>query len=97
MVQSLKSFQISVAPSKNFVAAPPTTSKKLGSPIPIPPPPPPQKKRLRIGVVSQPLCGVDQLNPVLPYKENTRFFPARETGNLKINTAEAIVANFLKI
>ena len=94
MVQSFKSFQISVAPSKNFVAVPPTTIKKLGSPIPIPPPP--QKKRLRIGVVSQPLC-VDQLNPVVPYKENTRFFPARETGNLKINTAEAIVANFLKI
>ena len=25
----------------------------------------------------------------MPYKENLRFFPARETGNLKINTAEA--------
>ena len=44
--------------------------------------------------MSQPFC-VDQLNPAvfnvfnLPYKENSRFFPARETGNLKINMAEA--------
>ena len=50
--------------------------------------------RLRIGVVSQPFC-VDQLNPVgfnvfdVPYKENSRFFPTRETGNLKLNMAEA--------
>ena len=50
--------------------------------------------RLRIGVVSQPFC-VDQLNPAgfnvfnVPYKENSRFFPSRETGNLKINMAEA--------
>ena len=50
--------------------------------------------RLRIGVVSQPFC-VDQLNPAgfnvfyVPYKENSRFFPARETGNLKINMAES--------
>ena len=49
--------------------------------------------RLRIGVVSQPFCA-DQLNLVgfnvfnVPYKENTRFFHARETGNLKINMAE---------
>ena len=47
-----------------------------------------------IGVVSQPFC-VDQLNPAglnvfnVPYKENFRFFPARETGNLKINMPEA--------
>ena len=38
---------------------------------------------------------MDQLNPAgfnvfnVPYKENSRFFPARETGNLKINMAEA--------
>ena len=38
---------------------------------------------------------VDQLNPAgfivfnVPYKENSRFFPTRETGNLKINMAEA--------
>ena len=44
--------------------------------------------------MSQPFC-VDQLNPAgfnvfnVPYKENSRFFPARETGNLKINMAEA--------
>ena len=44
--------------------------------------------------MSQPFC-VDQLNPAglnvfnVPYKENFRFFPARETGNLKINMAEA--------
>ena len=44
--------------------------------------------------VSQPFCA-DQLNPAgfnvfnVPYKENSRFFPARETGNLKINKAEA--------
>ena len=50
--------------------------------------------QLRIGVVSQPFC-VDQLNPAgfnvfnVPYKENSRFFPARETRNLKINMAEA--------
>ena len=50
--------------------------------------------RLRIGVVSQPFC-VDRLNLVgfnvfnVLYKEDTRFFPARETGNLKINKAEA--------
>ena len=25
----------------------------------------------------------------VPYKENSRFFPARETGNLKINMVEA--------
>ena len=25
----------------------------------------------------------------MPYKENSRFFPARETGNLKLNMAEA--------
>ena len=25
----------------------------------------------------------------VPYKENSRFFPARETGNLKIDMAEA--------
>ena len=43
--------------------------------------------RLRIEVVSQPFC-VDQLNPAgfnvfdVPYKENSRFFPTRETGNL---------------
>ena len=42
--------------------------------------------------MSQPFC-VDQLNPAgfnvfnVPYKENSRFFPARET--LKINMAEA--------
>ena len=42
--------------------------------------------------MSQPFC-VDQLNPVgfnvfnVPYKENSRF--TRETGNLKINMAEA--------
>ena len=50
--------------------------------------------RLRIGVVSQPFC-VDQLNPAgfnvfnVPYKENSCFIPTRETGNLKINMAEA--------
>ena len=44
--------------------------------------------------MSQPFC-VDQLNPAgfnvfnVPYKENSRFFPARETENLKINMAEA--------
>ena len=44
--------------------------------------------------MSQPFC-VDQLNPAgfsvfnVPYKENSRLFPARETGNLKINMAEA--------
>ena len=44
--------------------------------------------------MSQPFC-VDQVNPAgfnvfnVPYKENSRFFPARETGNLKINMAEA--------
>ena len=44
--------------------------------------------------MSQPFC-VDQLNPAgfdvfnVPYKENSRFFPARGTGNLKINMAEA--------
>ena len=46
--------------------------------------------------MSQPFC-VDQLNPAgfnvfnMPYKENSRFFPARETHaeNLKINMAEA--------
>ena len=48
--------------------------------------------RLRIGAVSQ-FC-VDQFNPAgfnvfnVPYKENSRFFPTRETGNLKINMAE---------
>ena len=42
--------------------------------------------------MSQPFC-VDQVNPAgfnvfnVPY--NSRFFPARETGNLKINMAEA--------
>ena len=51
--------------------------------------------RLRIGVVSQPFC-VDQLNSAgfdvlfsVPYKESSRFFLTRETGNLKINMAEA--------
>ena len=44
--------------------------------------------------MSQPFC-VDQLNPAgfnvfnVPYKENSRFLQARETGNLKINMAEA--------
>ena len=44
--------------------------------------------------MSQPFC-VDQLNPVgfnafnVPYKENSRFFPTRQTGNLKINMAKA--------
>ena len=44
--------------------------------------------------MSQPFC-VDQLNPAgfnvvnVPYKENSRFFPTRETGNLKIKMAEA--------
>ena len=44
--------------------------------------------------MSQPFC-VDQLNPAgfnvfnVPYKESSRFFPARETANLKINMAEA--------
>ena len=44
--------------------------------------------------MSQPFC-VDQLNPAgfnvlnVPCKENFRFFPARETGNLKRNMAEA--------
>ena len=44
--------------------------------------------------MSQPFC-VDQLNPAgfnvfnVPYKENSRFFPARETGNLKIIMAGA--------
>ena len=44
--------------------------------------------------MSQPFC-FDQLNPAgfnafnVPYKENSRFFPTRETGNLKINMAEA--------
>ena len=44
--------------------------------------------------MSQPFC-VDQLNPAgfnvfnVPYKENSRFFPARKTENLKINMAEA--------
>ena len=44
--------------------------------------------------MSQPFC-VDQLNPSgfnvfnVPYKENSRFFPARETENLKINMVEA--------
>ena len=44
--------------------------------------------------MSRPFC-VDQLNPAgfnvfnVPYKENSRFFTARETGNLKINMAEA--------
>ena len=43
--------------------------------------------------MSQPFC-VDQLNPAgfnvfnVPYKENSRFFPTREAGNLKINMAE---------
>ena len=43
--------------------------------------------------MSQPFC-VDQLNPAgfnvfnMPYKENSRFLPTRETGNLKINMAE---------
>ena len=38
---------------------------------------------------------MDQLNPAgfnvlnVPYKENSRFFPMRETGNQKINMAEA--------
>ena len=38
---------------------------------------------------------MDQLNPAgfnvfnVPYKENSRFFPARETENLKINMAKA--------
>ena len=41
---------------------------------------------------------MDQLNPAglnvfnVPYKENFRFFPARETGNLKINMPEADVS-----
>ena len=44
--------------------------------------------------MSQPFC-VDQLNPAgfnvfnVPSKENSRFFPTRETGNLKINMAKA--------
>ena len=44
--------------------------------------------------MSQPFC-VDQLNLAgfnvlnVPYKENSRCIPARETGNLKINMAEA--------
>ena len=44
--------------------------------------------------MSQPFC-VDQFNPAgfnvfnVPYKENSRFFPARETGNLKIGMAES--------
>ena len=47
--------------------------------------------------MSQPFC-VDQLNPAgfnvfnVPYKENSRFFPARETRNLKINMAEAYLS-----
>ena len=38
---------------------------------------------------------MDQLNPAgfnvfnVPYKENSRFFPERVNGNLKINMAEA--------
>ena len=46
---------------------------------------------LTIGFVSQPFC-MDQLNPAgfnVLYKENSRFFPARETGIWKINMAEA--------
>ena len=38
---------------------------------------------------------MDQLNPTgfnVPYKENSHFFPARETRNLKINMAEADVS-----
>ena len=44
--------------------------------------------------MSQPFC-VDQLNLAgfnvlnVPYKENSRCIPARETGNLKINMAKA--------
>ena len=41
--------------------------------------------------MSQPFC-VDQLNPAgfnVPYKENSRFIPVREIGNLKTNMAEA--------
>ena len=44
--------------------------------------------------MSQPFC-VDQLNPresmysMCLNKENSRFFPTRETRNLKINMAEA--------
>ena len=50
--------------------------------------------RPSIGVVSQPFC-MDHLNPGgfnvfnVSYKENSRFFPARETGNIKINMEEA--------
>ena len=50
--------------------------------------------RLRIGVASQPFC-VDQLNYAgfnvfnVPYKESSRFFLTRKTGNLKLNMAEA--------
>ena len=39
--------------------------------------------------MSQPFC-VDQLNPAcVPYKENSRFIPTREIGNLETNMAEA--------
>ena len=44
--------------------------------------------------MSQPFC-VGQLNPAgfnvfnVPYKENSRLFLTRETGNLKIHLAEA--------
>ena len=50
-------------------------------------------RTIRIGVVSQPFC-VDQLNPAglnvfnVPYKENSRFFPTRETGTDVSNTFE---------
>ena len=48
--------------------------------------------------MSQPFF-VDQLKPAglnafkVPYKDNSRVFPARETGNLKINMAEADLKN----
>ena len=44
--------------------------------------------------MSQPFC-VDQLNPAgfnvfnVPYKENSRFIPAREIENLETNMAKA--------
>ena len=32
--------------------------------------------------------GIQCINMHMPYKENSRFLPTRETGNLKINMAE---------
>ena len=55
--------------------------------------------RVCIRIVSQPFC-VDKFNLAgfnIPYKKKSRFFPARENGNLKTNLSSTTFTASLSI